>query len=376
MKKVNRLIMGLICMAIVAGFSACATLRSIFIAPIYGATLWVNGEAQILSDSSSQANSVFAYGDDVYVAGRIWDSSTESSRAALWVNGELQTLSSDPSLARSVFVYNNIVYVVGSQNQSATLWINGVAQTLNIPQTHFYSEAVAVYVSATDIYVVGIIYQWRDPDFEWTAIDFSDESRIQGSRAILWVNGTAQISDRESMAHDMHVSGNDIYVTGSIFEGTGANRNRRAALWVNGVPQALRGRAAHGDSVFVSGSDVFVMGVTETRQVEGARQWRETGRPTLWKNGEPEILRQRPSEGGTLFVAHGRSVARSVFVSGNDVYVSGAVEHFVGMQQQGTRRATLWVNGEPQTLYQRESNARAVFVSGNNVFVAGLVRIN
>jgi len=375
MKKVNRLITGLLCMAIMAGFSACATLRSIFIAPIYGATLWVNGEAQILSNSSSQANSVFAYGDDVYVAGRIWDSSTESSRAALWVNGELQTLSNAPSLARSVFVYNNTVYVVGSENGIATLWINGTSQTLNKPQELFYSEAATVYVAGTEIFVVGLTSQ-IDMDFEWATIDFSDESFVRGSRAILWVNGTPQILSNDGMAHDLHVLGNDIYVTGSIWEGADVNRNRRAALWINGVPQALRGRAAHGDSVFVSGSDVFVMGVTETRYVEGARQWRETGRPTLWKNGEPEILRQRPSEGGALFVAHGRSVARSVFVSGNDVYVAGAVEHFVGMQQQGTRRATLWVNGEPQTLYPRESNARAVFVSGNDVFVAGLVRIN
>ena len=367
--------------AIIGSFATCATIRTWFVPPIYGAALWVNGEMQILHNSSSQANSVFAYGDDVYVAGRIWDSVTESSRAALWVNSELQTLSNSPSLARSVFVYDNTVYVTGSENGRAVVWVNGIVQQLDQPQTRSFSEGSEIYVSGTTVYVVGLIYQDRYPDHEYEPIGFSDESIVWNSRGVVWVNGTPQILGNNTMAHGIHISGDDIYVTGSII---GA-RDRRAALWINGAPQTLTGRMAHGDSVFVYSGNVYVMGVTNTNprafdeamgEIGEFRQWRETGNPTLWVNGEQGMLRQSPSDGGSFFVAQGRSVARSVLVSNGNVFIAGVTEHFLGMQAHGTRRATLWVNGEPQTLHQMESNARDVFVSGDDVFVAGLVRIN
>jgi hypothetical protein len=45
----------------------------------------------------------------------------------------------------------------------------------------------------------------------------------------------------------------------------GESRNWRAALWVNGEPQTLSDAGSRARSVFVSGSDVYVAGYAEYR---------------------------------------------------------------------------------------------------------------
>jgi TolB-like protein len=60
-------------------------------------------------------------------------------------------------------------------------------------------------------------------------------------------------------------------------------------------------------------------------------------------------------------LAQGNSNARSVFVSGDDVYVAGEVRN----------RATLWKNGVPQTLSRKRSVVRYLYVDENDVYVAG-----
>jgi hypothetical protein len=64
-------------------------------------------------------------------------------------------------------------------------------------------------------------------------------------------------------------------------------------------------------------------------------------------------------------------LATSVYVSGGDVFVVGSV----GMGGTSNERATLWVNGVPQTLSRSRSASRAnsVHVSGSDVFVTGWV---
>jgi len=77
----------------------------------------------------------------------------------------------------------------------------------------------------------------------------------------------------------------------------------------------------------------------------------ENGVATLWKNGKPQRLGDK------------QSYANSVFVSGKNVYVAGS--------ENGD--ATLWKNGKPQRLSDGKNGAEAfsVFVSGNDVYVAG-----
>ena len=71
------------------------------------ATMWKNGEMQLLTDGTNQAeaNSVFVSGDEVFVAG-FEENEKRIKVATLWKNGVALRLSDgkDHSEARSVFV--------------------------------------------------------------------------------------------------------------------------------------------------------------------------------------------------------------------------------------------------------------------------------
>lgn len=97
-------------------------------------------------------------------------------------------------------------------------------------------------------------------------------------------------------------------------------------------------------SVFVSGKDVYIAG----NQYSGGLK---SGK--LWKNGVKQ----------DLF----RTSANAVFVNGNDVYVVGGLGY-------------LWINGSSYALSERSSTddceAYSVFVDGNDVYVAGKIYYN
>ena len=113
-------------------------------------------------------------------------------------------------------------------------------------------------------------------------------------------------------------------------------------------------------SVFVSGSDVYVAGTVLNTQGEHVAR--------LWKNGTVQ----------SLAVSGTKSAANSVFVSGGDVYVAG-----YEVNSQGKRAARLWKNGQAATFSSGsdgppaftvnppQSGWNSVFVSGGNVYYAG-----
>ena len=120
---------------------------------------------------------------------------------------------------------------------------------------------------------------------------------------VVWKNGTAQRltsiatgnENNGAVAYSIFVSGDAVYVAGVSTQNVYDNNTRTytANLWVDGVPRELSsgsGSYVDANSVFVSGSDVYVAG-------------RNDSGPVVWKNGTPQTL------GG------GRS-AKSVFVSG------------------------------------------------------------
>ena len=270
------------------------------------ASFWKNGTQQILSYTSSSANSVYVSGNDVYVAGRVRNDSNSGDIATLWKNGTAQTLSTSASSASasSVFVSGSNVYVAGQgftsgSGSRATLWKNGTAQTLSTSASY----ANSVYVSGSDVYVAGYAY--------------TGSTTSENARATLWKNGTAQILySSTSVANSVYVSGSDVYVVGNVGAG---GTDSKAMLWKNGTAQTLSNEYSSAISVYVSGTDVYVVGGTKLDGYDNLQK------PTLWKNGTAQTLYNSSDD------------AYSVFVSGNDVYVSG-----------DRRGAMYWKNGVAQ----------------------------
>jgi hypothetical protein len=271
------------------------------------AKLWNNGRIITLSNPSApaNANSVFVSGTDVYASG------SENNNAVYWKNGVLKVLASSPNkkgtvplavgTGNSVFVSNNDVYVAGYEQkynsffapQVAILWKNDKAIILG-DSSVANSEARSVYVSGSDVYVSGTI----------------------GSKAVLWVNGVAKVlydGQNSAITTSVFKSGNDVYVLGwEVLYGTADQNTGRSKsiikLWKNGVASNITDGSteAYSGSVFVSGTDVYVVG-------------RETGasgisQAKLWKNSVPTNLTDGTKEG----------YAASVYVSGTDVYVGGS----------------------------------------------------
>jgi len=132
----------------------------------------------------------------------------------------------------------------------------------------------------------------------------------------------------------------DVYAAGYV-----ANNSGEAPVyWKDGLQVGLSGSGlGSANSIFVSGSDVYVAGVDS---VAGA---------VYWKNGEMTAL------------PNGYS-ANSIFVSGSDVYVAGQE-----LPPQGPYVAVYWKNGTlvPLTDGTQSADAWSIFVSGSDVYVGG-----
>ena len=185
-------------------------------------------------------------------------------------------------------------------------------------------------VKTNDVYVAG-----------W------DYNNKMYSVATIWKNGVATVltdgtADRAE-ANSVYVSGTDVYVAG--IDGG------KCIVWKNGIPTVLASDLYSSVySVFVSGSDVYVSGFS-------------SGLATIWKNNIATRL-----TGGPEF-----SRAYSVFVSGTDVYA-------VGYEYNKDKKcvAMIWKNGIATRLSDgtRQAIAKSVFVSGNDVYVAGTENVD
>jgi len=196
------------------------------------------------------------------------------------------------------------------------------------------------------VYVVGenayYIESRTEPDFNITVVDVF---------ATLWVNGDPQRISRNARILDLYLFDNDVYMVGDI----GIANERRATIWKNNIPQTLINSVSTAYSIFVSNNNVYVSGY--------AQQDTNDEKATLWINGNPHTLH---TEGSSI-----RSIANSVFVFNDDIYVTGDI--FL----DGNWKAILWKNNVPQTLsHNNKSHASSVFVYNNDVYVTGYVQLD
>ena len=165
-----------------------------------------------------------------------------------------------------------------------------------------------------------------------------------------------------SVASSVFASDDDVYVAGyeelsRVIQETEQSETyeviARARLWKNGVMQNLTNGILSdvARSVFVSGEEVYVLGYEALENPYMLAI-------KVWKDGEAEIIAEvsGPSQLNNPL----SQVVNSFFVSDGIVYIAG----------RGTNQAKLWKNGEEENL-DSGTEAQSVFVSGDDVYVAG-----
>jgi hypothetical protein len=316
----------------------------------YIAQYWKDGVATPLSDGTKNAEalSVSVSGEDVFVAGyenevsgSLYDDPTKMPK--YWKNGISVPLNvfdfgvgvsnGTNGAAMSVFGRNGNAYIVGYMsdgglnNSIAAIWINGGTPTLLTSQYNGSSEANSVFVTESgDIYVVG------------------EKSFMAGNgeHALLWVNGSEiPLTDGSttSRAYSVYVSGSDVYVCGGWFNS--AKTTWEAVYWKNGAMTHLTDGStfAMAYSIYANGNDVHVVGdksLSASAMSDAA----------YWKNGTFTSL------------SKGTGSAKSVYVSGSDVYVCGY------KYANSTYVATCWKNGNTYLLTDgtEKSFATGIFI--------------
>lgn len=189
--------------------------------------------------------------------------------------------------------------------------------------------------TAKDIYIAG----WEDN---------SSTPRIV--LANIWKNGVLTNLNNGSLfktSNSVFVSGTDVFVAG--IERTSDPKDI-AIVWKNGVasPLTIGSDVAEANSVFVAGTDVYVAGMERNSLSKDIAK--------VWKNGVGAAL-----SNGII-----NTYANSVCVSGTDVYVAGYENSAISV-------AKIWKNGVATSLTNGSlsGQANSVFVSGTDVYVAG-----
>lgn len=261
-----------------------------------------------------------------------------------WKNGKSQSF--DSNALTSVFVDGNDVYIAGHMktgeqlNPPSAYWKNGEAKQLTTGECS--SAANSVFVSGDNVYVAG--YEYINGDYEGR----------------LWTNGNVQTLGNMRFVYGVFASETDVYVVGE-------SKSNQAILWKNGeykVLGATDGSTSTALAVTVSGGKVYVVGSQSITVAGGSKRsyaalWVDDVLESLWDDNE--TVRS--------------SMARSVAVSGNDVYVVG-YETDTSIGEYPTMQATLWKNGTAIRLASGPyySEATSVCVLDGDVYIGGIAK--
>lgn len=313
---------------------------------------------------------------DAYVAGY------EKNENGIWVakywkNGQAVSLSdgSKNNYACSIYISDGDVYVAGHEGGTdpfitstglAKYWKNGTATYLPGKGKYTKTEAKAIVVSGSDVYVAGIMYSANNG---------------QDPQPVYWKNGNLiSLTDEsyEGYAEAIAIDGNDVYVAGYY------NGYNRGCYWKNGVKNSLTagaGTKVYPKNIIAHKGEIFVCGTYYDHN--------ENGRAIYWKNdiafpiqepstfsiafsiaisdnvvhmvGREESSGRHWKNGNKISIDdHGifQYMMTSVATLDNHISMAGvAAETF-----NGTAMAYQWVNGTPEKLGHRESSARSIFL--------------
>lgn len=262
--------------------------------------LWIDGKAQTLATDGGFASQVLLAGSEVYVAG-VSDQGTNPSltpagpygQYGYWKNGA-ETRVGTPKFLMSpiaIAVNGNDVYF-----SNGPLYKNGSSVSLaGLGEQGFVCSAMTV---AGDVYLAG-----RD----------STGNGVYWKNGVLHLVAATQPIGPAIQIYCMYVSNGDVYVGGSDLQD-------RGAIWINGLEHQMPWPLWDVVCIFVDGSDVYSISHVVVNNFNI---------PAYWKNGVQVNL---PLNGA----AYGN--ATSIFVSGGDVYVTGVTSHGAVLWKNGVEK--------------------------------------
>ncbi|MFM7216583.1 MAG: hypothetical protein ACKO1U_01040 [Bacteroidota bacterium] len=254
---------------------------------VSSAALWTGSNLTRLPGGQANANSVFVYGNDVYVCGE--DYVSFPTAACVWKNGSRTILTSDAT-AEAICVANGVDYVAGVLHDTLPyVAIGGNIIPLEMPSSTFYYSQYVEDITVTngDYVVVGQVE----------------------TRPAFWVNGSLGFlppTGVAGMATGATKGSSGIFISGYRFNS--AAGAYMAVYWLNGIEYTLTSGAtsSYASGIAVSGTDVYVSGYMRDPSAPELRA-------VYWKNGVVNYLTSGQTE----------ARAKAIAVKGSDVYVSG-----------------------------------------------------
>ncbi len=159
--------------------------------------------------------------------------------------------------------------------------------------------------------------------------------------ACYWKNGTrTDLETMASVANSIFTSGSDIYVAGHYYNGS----KTIACYWKNGIKMDLETVYSNATSIFVSGSDVYATGFYNNGIDNIA---------CYWKNGV------RVEKMFCEF--HSIKLARKKIIIAGSYYDP----------YYDTSYACQWINGNQNQLSDDLGDAFSIYVDNNDIYIAG-----
>lgn len=253
-----------------------------------GALAWRNGLCSILFDNGTSRSTCIAFDDSIlYLVGV----------SQYFKNGYVVPLNSSSTgtytylNTTDIAISNHDVYISGSDNGNAVYWKNGIETVLT-------GGTLATGIQVTNNNVVCVSGE----------MSVSAGHGGYNTYAVYWKNGN-RTNLGSGNASDIAVQDTDVYVVGY--------QAGKAVYWKNGIKTELSSNNSSANKIIISGSDLYIAGTDN-----GAK---------YWKNG---VLYPLNYIDYTTYVS-------SLFIDGNDVYVSGNISG-----KGWENRAVYWKNGQ------------------------------
>ena len=187
--------------------------------------LWKNGTAvTFLSNELSTVFDFWVDGNDIYAVGK-----NEASQVAYWKNGVQNILTNNDgtNTVGAIKVVNGDLYIAGYDISSGglTYWKNGVANPMTGLENNSQIPSIdGIDVIGNDVYVIGNYAAYNN-----------GSSTGAPQHGVYWKNGDLNVVGIDIFTRGISVSNNDVYISGSDYNGACYFKNGERFALSNGV---------------------------------------------------------------------------------------------------------------------------------------------